>query len=309
MVVRSARFCLFLVLLSGVLAGCNNSPANAKKEAPPPEVQVSLPITREVTDFEVFAGRTEAVKTVDVRARVTGYLEKVHFKEGSDVKEGDLLFDIDPRTYKADLDRAEAAVLKAEAHLRRLDTDVQRANILLQRRAISQEEYDKVVGDRAEADADVQVARANREVSRLNLNYCKVTSPITCRVSRQSIDPGNLVKSDDTVLTSIVSLDPMYAYFDVDERTLLRIRRLIREGKVKSSRDVEVPVFVGLSDEEGYSLEGTVNFVDNKVDPTTGTLRVRGIFPNPNLLLSPGLFVRCRVRVGVPYHATLISRG
>ena len=268
---------------------------------------MSLPVTQDVTDYEDFTGRTEAVATIEIRARVTGYLDKVLFKEGTEVKQGDPLFEIDRRTYQADCDRAEANLLQARAHLNRLQADLRRAASLLPSKSISQEDYDKVAGDCAEAEAAVKVSEAALHSARLNLDFTIVSAPISGRISRQLIDPGNLAKADDTLLTMLVSLDPIYAYFDVDERTMLRIRRLIRSGKVKSAREAEVSVLLGLADEEGFPHEGTINFVDNRVDATTGTLRLRGIVANPKRLFSPGMFLRVRVPIGDPHRAILVS--
>jgi RND family efflux transporter MFP subunit len=290
------------------MVGCLRSQAQPAGPQPePPEVLVSLPIVREVTDYADFPGRTEAVNAIEVRARVTGYLDKVNFKEGSDVKQGDLLFEIDPRPYQAELNRAEANVVQAQARFGRLDADYQRAQGLLPGQRISREEFDRIAGDRAEANAAIAVAKASRDLASLNLSYTKVEAPISGRISRRYIDPGNLVKADDTVLTSIVSLDPIYAYFDLDERSTLRAQRLIREGKVKWSPDAELPVFLGLADEEGFPQRGMINFTDNRVDPDTGTWRLRGLFANPDQTLSPGLFVRMHLPIGKAYEAILVS--
>jgi RND family efflux transporter MFP subunit len=267
---------------------------------------VSLPISKYVTDYEDFTGRTEAVAMVEIRARVTGYLENARFKEGAEVEKGDVLFEIDPRPYQADLAKAEANVIQAEAHQRRMDSDFRRAQRLLPQNSISREEFDKIVGDRAEGEASLGVARASRDLSKLNLNFTKVTAPIGGRISRRLIDPGNMVKADETALTTIVSLDPIYAYFDVDERTLLRLRRVVQEGKA-SSDTTGVAVLMGLADEEGYPHQGTINFEDNRVDSGTGTLRVRAVFPNPKRVLSPGLFARIRLPVGTAHPAILIA--
>jgi multidrug efflux system membrane fusion protein len=274
---------------------------------PPPEVLVSRPVTSTVTDYEEFIGRTEARSTVDVRARVTGYLDEANFKEGNDVKQGDLLFRIDPRPYRALLEQAEANVGQAEAHLKRLESDHRRANAMFAKHAIGQEEFDKIAGDRNEAEAGVGVARAQRDGAKLNLEFTQVRSPIAGRISRRNMDPGNLVRADDTALTTVVSQDPMYAYFDVDERTHLRLRRLVLEGKLRSAREVTVPVELGLADEKGYPHPGAIDFVDNRLDAGTGTLRVRGSFPNADGVLTPGLFVRIRAPIGTPHPATLIA--
>jgi RND family efflux transporter MFP subunit len=301
---------LFLVSSLGLL-GCEEAKPKLG-ETKPPLVVVSPAVTDYVIDYEDFTGKTDAVFSVDVRARSTGYLEKVHFKDGDEVKEGDLLFEIDPRPYQADLARAEATLNQSEAHFSRLDADFHRAKNLYSRNSIGREEYDKIQGDRAEAEAMVGIARATRDLAKLSLGFTKITAPIAGRLSRRMVDPGNLVKADDTILTSIVSLDPMYVYFDVDERTLLRIRRLVREGRVKTRQEAEVPVLVALSDEEGFPHKGTINFSDNKVDPNTGTLRVRGIIENPPLkgrsmrVLSPGLFTRVRLPIGSPHKEVLI---
>jgi RND family efflux transporter MFP subunit len=232
-----------VLLLGMIIVGCGRQPPKPP-EAKPPEVVVSLPVEKEVTAFEPFTGHTEAVATIQVRARVSGYLDKVLFTEGRDVKEGDVLFEIDPRTYKADLEQKEATVAQADAHLKRLERDYGRATKLLPDNAISQTEFDQIRGDRDEAAAALNVAKAARELSRLNLNFTRVTAIISGRIGKQMIDPGNMVQADQTVLTKIVSQDPIYAYFAPDERTTLKVRRLIRAGLVKPSSEAPMPVFL-----------------------------------------------------------------
>jgi RND family efflux transporter MFP subunit len=276
-------------------------------------VVVSRPVVKQITDFEDYTGRTESVASVEVRARVTGYLDKVLFKEGVEVKQGDPLFDIDRRTYQAELKRMEAVLRQAEAHVKRLQFDYKRAVPLLPNHAISQEEFDKIVGDRDEAEAAVRLAEASLDLARLNLSFATVTAPIGGRISRQLIDPGNMVKADETVLTTIVTLDPIYAYFDVDERSVLKFRRLREAGKVKSARESVAPVQMGLLDEvddKGNPLfphAGVINFVDNRLESMTGTLRLRGRFDNPKYFLAPGLFARIRVPIGSAHSAILVS--
>ncbi len=226
-----------------------------------------------------------------------------------EVKAGDKLFVIDPRTYQADYDHAAANVALARAHLERVAADFKRAEELMPRKAISQSDFDLAKGDRDEGAASVKVAEAARDTAKQNLDWTIVTAPISGRISRQMIDPGNLVKADDTVLTTIVSQDPIYAYFDVDERTSLEFRRMLEAGKVQSARDVRVPVWLGLSDEEGYPHEGRIDFVDNALDPMTGTLQLRGKFANPKGLLAPGMLARVRVPVGTPHRAILVPEG
>ncbi len=305
---RSHHALVIFALTCAAFTGCTQE---APKLAPtkPPVVLVSTPVSDEVTEFEDFTGRTDAVFSVEVRARVTGYLEKVNFKDGAEVKEGDLLFQIDPRIYQAELDRAEATILQAEARLKRLEADNRRATMLFNRGAISREEFERISSDFAEGTASVGIAKANRDLAKLNVGYTKVTAPISGRISRRLVDPGNLVQADQTALTTIVSLDPMYVYFDIDERTMLKFRRLIREGKIQSRESgAVVPVLTALSDEEGFPHVGAINFSDNRVDASTGTLRVRGSIANPNpRVLSPGLFMRVRVPIGTPRYALMIS--
>jgi RND family efflux transporter MFP subunit len=301
------RWTVVVLVVCAALAGCQPAAPTAVAPPKPPEVIVSLPVVRPVTDFEDFTGRVEAKASIQVRARVTGYLDRVLFKEGTEVKQGDPLFEIDPRSYQAELDRAEANVLQSQARLKRCQRDFKRASELLPQNAISQDDFDRVSGDRDEAEAAVKLAQASRDLAALNLSFTRVTAPLTGRISRQLIDPGNMVKADETVLTTIVSMDPIYAYFDQDERTLLRIRRLVRAGVLKTIQESSVPVLLGLVDEEGFPHEGRIDFADNRVDPMTGTLRLRGVFANPQRLLSPGLFVRIRLPIGQPHPSVLIA--
>jgi RND family efflux transporter MFP subunit len=300
------RGAFLLVLGLPVLAGCTRT--QAQPPMPDPEVTVAKPeSSKQVTDYEDFPGRLEAVNSIDLRARVTGYLDKVNFKEGDEVKKDDILFEIDPRSYQADLARAEGNVVQTSGRLRRLEADYDRAAFLFPKGGIGREEYDKTVGDRAEAKGAYDVALADRETARLNLSWTKVRSPINGRVSRRYLDPGNLVKAGDTVLTTIVSLDPIYAYFDLDERTTLRWKRLIKTGKIAWSLDARWPVELGLADEEGFSLHGTIDFADNRVDMDTGTWRLRALVKNSDRALAPGLFVRVRLPIGKAYTPLLVS--
>jgi RND family efflux transporter MFP subunit len=290
------------------LAGCAQAPATPVGGAPPPpEVDVCMPKVEQVGDYEDFPGRIEAVNAVEIRARVTGYLDKVHFREGEEVKKGDLLFEIDSRSYAAELARTEGTITQTERKLKRLEHDYQRATNLVPQRGISPEEFDKVSGDRAEAVGSLKVAKAQRDMAALNMDFTKVRAPLSGKISRRAIDPGNLVKADDTVLTNIVSLDPVYAYFDLDERSMLRAQRLIREGKIKWSLDANLPVYLGLPDEGAFGRQGSIDFADNRVDSDTGTWRVRARFGNADRSLLPGLFVRMRLPIGEAYRAILVS--
>jgi RND family efflux transporter MFP subunit len=218
------------------LTGCTPAPSSAPAPSPTP-VMVSYPVEREVTDYADFTGRTAAVDSVEVRARVWGYLDKVNFSEGALVKKGDVLFEIDPRAYQAALQQAEGNLASLEARLKRLDADLGRAQQLVGKGAMSREEQDRIAGDRGETAASIRALQAAVGRAKLDLAFTKVTAPISGRVGRYNVTVGNLVQSGDqgggTVLTTIVSVDPVYVYFDVDERTVLRVRQLIREGKAR----------------------------------------------------------------------------
>jgi RND family efflux transporter MFP subunit len=302
------------ILLLGLcvgLAGCAEAPSGAP-EAGPPLVTVSRPVERHVTDYADFTARTAAVDSVELRARVWGYLDRVNFKEGALVKTGDVLFEIDPRIYRAALNQAEGNLASLEARVVRLNADFARARRLVGTGAMSREDYDKVVGDRGEAAASRAALKAAVERAKLDLGYTRVTAPISGRVSRYVVTVGNLVQAGDqggggTLLTTLVSVDPMYAYFDVDEHTALRVRQLAREGKSDSPRDGGYPVLQGRANEVGHPHRGTIDFVDNQVNPRTGTIRLRGVFPNKEQVLLPGLFARVRAPIGRPHKALLVS--
>jgi RND family efflux transporter MFP subunit len=294
-----------------LLAGCDHKTAAV---APPTAVTVtvSTPIEREVFDYEDFTGRTEAVESVEIRARVTGYLEKICFKEGSEVNQGDLLFEIDPRPFKARYDQVTAQIKVREANVQYRQAELARGRALLPQNAISQSDFDQMAAAYAEAVASVTAAEASAEEAKLNLDFTRIASPIAGRISRASITEGNLVRADDTLLTTVVSVDPMYAYFDVNERTILRIGRNVRQGKIQARDGEKIPVLMALADDEAFPHQGTIDFADNRVDPGTGTIRVRGVFPNPkpdrgNRVLMPGLFARLRVPIGEPYKALMVT--
>jgi RND family efflux transporter MFP subunit len=298
-----------LVIETVLMTGCNRQ--SAEKAAPlPPTVSVSYPVEQEVTDYTDLTGRTAAVDSVEVRARVWGYLDKVNFKEGTLVKKGDVLFEIDPRTYVQILAQAKGNLTSAEAKAVRTEADLKRAQKLMAAQAISREDFDKAIADRGEIVASQSALKATVEQATLDLKFTKVSAEISGRVGRALVTKGNLIQSGQaggTLLTTIVSVDPMYAYFDVDERTVLRVRQMIRAGKVKSARDIDWPVYLGLANEEAFPHTGTIDFVDNQVNPKTGTLRVRGVFPNKEETLSPGFFARIRLPLGFAHQALLIS--
>jgi RND family efflux transporter MFP subunit len=309
----SVGFALVLGVEIG-LSGCTSHPPGTPNS--PPTATVGHPLQREVTDYADFPGRTAAVDAVQVRARVNGYLEKINFKDGAEVKEGAVLFEIDPRPYAAIVEQAEAQVRLQEAQLKYQESLYNRDVKLTGAAAVSKEELQKDQAARDTTQAQVNAAKANLAQAQLNLGFTKVLAPISGRLSRTLITRGNLVVADQTILTSIVSLDPIYAYFDVDEDTVLRVRQLIREGKFKSAREqgVKVPVLLGLANESGFPHEGYVDFVNNEVSSSTGTLQARGAFANPqppvgDRVLTPGLFVRIRVPIGPPYKALLVPQS
>jgi RND family efflux transporter MFP subunit len=296
----------FCVALTGCARESSEAPAPA-----PVAVTVSYPVEREVTDYADFTGRTAAVDSVELRARVWGYLEKVNFKEGALVKKGDVLFELDPRPYQAVLNQAKAKVTQDEAQLTYDEAEHQRNLNLVRTGAASRSDLDKTAAARGVDIANVAADKATVASRQLDLEYTKVLAPVSGRVSRYVVTVGNLIQSGDqgggTLLTTIVSVDPMYAYFDVDEHTVLRVRQLIREGKAKSAREGEVAVWLGVANEVGFPHRGTINFVDNQVNPKTGTLRLRGVFPNQDEALAPGYFARMRVPIGFPHPALLVS--
>jgi RND family efflux transporter MFP subunit len=299
------------IITSVLLMGCRNdappSQGQQKQGMKAPAVLVSEPVVRSVTEYEEFTGMTQAKQTIEIRAHVSGYLDKANFVEGALVKKDEVLFEIDPRPFEAELAQAEANLVQAQAKAERALLDYNRNEKLAARGIVSQEDFVKFRGDQKEAEAAVGSARAARDRSKLNLEYTKVKTIISGRVSRRMIDPGNMVKSDETPLTTVVSLDPIYAYFDVDEGTELRLRRLVLEGKLESLSDPKMSVELGLADEDGYPHKGTVDFSDNQLDGSTGTLRMRGVFANPDGLLAPGRFVRVRLPLGAPHQALLVA--
>jgi RND family efflux transporter MFP subunit len=302
---RRQALSLALLAAGTLTTGCHKPPPPLAAPKPP-EVVVTPVVSDYVTDFEEFTGRTEAVETVEVRARASGYLLKANFKDGAMVHKGDLLFQIDPRPMQAELERAEANVAQAEAHVVRLEADYGRASRMVAKGSIGREEFDKVTGDLGEARAALKSARAARDTAKLNLEFCEVRASTTGKISRRMKDPGNMVKADETPLTTIVSQDPMYATFDIDERTYLRARKFLAQAGLGTEQQKKLPVFIGLASEEGFPHEGTVNFVDNQVDANSVSVWVRGVFANPDGLLTPGLFVRVRLPLGGPHRAILV---
>jgi multidrug efflux system membrane fusion protein len=281
--------------------------APAKPAAPPPvPVKTTLPQTRQVLDWDEYTGHVEAMETVEIRARVSGYLEQVGFEDGAKIKKGDLLFVIDQRGYLTELKRAEAELQRTRTKLELAENDLKRAERLRQSKAISDEEYDSRSKGLAESTATLHSAETAVEMAKLNLDFTQVRSPIDGRIGRELITVGNLVNADQTLLTTIVSTDPMYVYVDADERSILKYRRLTAGGLRGQNGKANIVAQLGLIDETGYPHTGYIDYVDPRMDAATGTLRVRAVFPNPKELLSPGLFARIRIHGGNPHPALLI---
>ncbi len=300
---RSLRTWLACCLL--LLTGWITYPAEEPAEKPP-EVAVIRPVVKELTDHEDFTGRTEASTRVELRARATGYLVKVNFQDGADVKQGDVLFEIDPRPYQAHLDQARTQVTLSQAQLSLAEKTLARYETLNKRTpgSVSEQDLDQARGAAVEAKARVQAQEASLEICKLNLGFTRIIAPINGRIGRRLVDPGNLVKADETILAVVVVADPMYVYFDIDERTFLRMRRLAAAGKLKAEK---LPVAVGLADEETFPHQSVVDFTDNIVDAKSGTIRMRAVLPNKDGRLLPGLFVRGRLALGEPYKALLVT--
>jgi RND family efflux transporter MFP subunit len=291
-------------------AGCGKWGSGAQSAPPPPQVSVATVLEKRVKDWDEFTGRLQAVETVEIRPRVSGYIDKVAFTEGSEVKRGDLLFVIDPRPYQAEYDRAAADVKRYTTALELARIELVRVQRLKDSGAVSEEELDERKSTVAQGEANVAGSQAALEAAALNLNFTRVTSPIAGRVSRAEITRGNLVtggSNGGTLLSSVVSMDPIYLYFDGDEQTYLRYGQMARTGERPSSRDAPNPVRVGLANEEGFPHTGTVDFVDNQLNPQTGTIRARAVLENKDGQFTPGLFARVQLLGSGEYSAILID--
>jgi RND family efflux transporter MFP subunit len=269
---------------------------------------ISQPLVREVNEYAIFTGRTAARQTVELRARVSGMLDKVDVQAGQIVEKDTVLFEIDPRPYRAELDRAVAEVNLAQSRVKRASSDLKRAKSLMQKNMVSQEEVAQVEGQADEAEAALRVTQASLELAKLKLSFTKVTAPVSGKIGRPLLSEGNLVAADTTLLARMVSQDTIYVEFAVDERTLLRLNRLRRERKLKGAPDTVMPVEIGLSDEPGFPHRGIIDSMDIEIDPTTGTARWRAAVPNPDGILVPGLFARVQLLIGGPVKALLINK-
>jgi membrane fusion protein, multidrug efflux system len=291
-----------LLLYAGILAtqlltGCDNKPA-ASSDPGLPAVTVSRPVQQKITEWDEYTGRFVAVKTVEIRARVSGFIDSIHFKDGQIVKQGDLLFIIDPRPYRLAVEQATADRDRTRAKLAIARSDVERATPLVRSQTVTEREFDTRKSTQEDASAAVMSADAALKQAQLNLEWTEVRAPIAGRISDRRVDAGNLIaggQSGATLLTSIVSIDPIHFVFDGSEADFIHYLRLAAAGERPSSRDVQNPVAVRLADESDYKHLGRMDFVDNVVNAKTGTIRGRAIFENKDGFLTPGFFGRVRL--------------
>ena len=292
------------IALSIGLSGCGAGKAATAPAAP--SVHTVAAVQKEVVDWDTFTGRFEAIDSVKLRPRVSGYIEQVNFAEGKEIKKGDVLFVIDPRPYQVQLQKAQGEWKRAQAQAQLSAIELKRTETLLAARAVSQEEYDQRASQRNQLLADEQAARAAVDAAQLDMEFTRVVSPINGRVSRAEVTVGNYVNVGESVLTSVVSLDPIYVAFEGDEQTYLKYSDMAKRGERPSSRDTPNPVFIGLANEDDFSHEGHMNFVDNALNPETGTIRARAVIDNPEHIYVPGMLARVRLQGSGKYNAVLI---
>jgi RND family efflux transporter MFP subunit len=296
-----------IALACAVLGGCRS--AAPPPAAAPPAVVVAPPLVMRLTEWDEYTGRFEATDRVDVRARVDGYLDSIHFRDGAIVKPGDLLFVIDPRPYEAVLEGARADVVRAQTRVELATTDFTRGESLFAIRGISQEEFDRRVQARKEAEAALIVAQAAERVAALNVEFTRVRAPIGGRISQKFVSVGNVIsggQAGSTLLTTIVAVDPIQFFFDASESDYLKYNRMNASGERRTSRDTPNPVRIRLLDEPSFTHVGKMDFVDNRVDPTTGTIRGRALVPNPGGFLTPGQFGRLQLLGSGEFDALLV---
>lgn len=290
-----------------LLSACGEPSAQQAPQQMAPAVSVAAVVHQRITEWDEFTGRLEAPESVSLRPRISGYIDSIGFKEGAIVKAGQPLFYIDDRSYKAEVRRLEAELADVNSQLKLAKSTFVRANELTENNAISVELFDSRAADLEQAKARLRSTSAALEIAKLNLSYTKVTAPITGRVSRAQITAGNLVSAGQTELTTIVSVNQVYAYFDADEQTYLKYIKLAQEGTRPSSREVKNPVYMGLANESGFPHQGYIDFIDNQVNPATGTIRGRAVFENPEGSFIPGLFTRIKLVGSASYDGILID--
>lgn len=292
------------VLIAVAVAACGSQAAPNAGMPPPPEVSVATVVSKNVRQWDEFNGRVSAVETVELRPRVSGYVERVAYQEGQEVRKGDLLFVIDQRRYRAALDQALADLDRARSEARLAQAQSRRAQTLIDAKAISREEFEARSAATAQGGAGVRAAEAAVAAARLDLQFTQVRSPIDGRAGRAIVTEGNLAQADATLLTTVVSVDPVHVYFETDEQTFLRYSELARKGERAGTKN---PVRVGLATDTGHPHTGTVDFIDNQVDPRTGTIRARAVLDNKARVFTPGLFARVQLEGSGQFKAMLID--
>ncbi|XYD11566.1 efflux RND transporter periplasmic adaptor subunit [Methylobacterium sp. NMS12] len=294
-------------LIAGLAAGPLATPARAQAPGgPPPKVTVAKPVVRQIVEQDQYTGRFDAIEYVEVRARVTGYLEKINFVDGQTVKKGDVLFVIDRRPYKAALEQAQAALASAKARQSFSQTDLERAQTLSRSGNISEQVTDQRRQASQTAQADVDSAQAALNNAQLNYDFSEVKAPINGRISRRLVTEGNIVSADQTMLTTIVSLDPIYFSYTVDEKSFLKYQNSLGIGMGQTQQGKGVPILIALSGEAKPTRKGTLDFVDNRVDNATGTILLRATVPNPDLFIKPGLFGIVSMPATKPFQGILL---
>lgn len=301
-----ARYFLLSVLAALLLSACGAGGGGGPPEFPPPEVNVAVPIQKSVTEWDEYSGRVEAIDSVEIRPRVGGYLAEVHFADGQIVAKGDLLFTVDDREFRAAAASARADLARAGSRVALARQELARSDRLIAAKAVSQGELEGRRGELSQAEADQQAARARLDQAELTLSFTRISAPIAGRIGAALIKPGNLLAPDASLLTTVVSLDPVYVGFDGDENAYLRYQGMIRRGEWDSPREASTAVQVGLSSDQGYPYSGKIVFIDNALNPTTGTIRARALLANPDGAFTPGLFARVRLLGATLDNALLI---
>ena len=299
---------ILAILMSALFYGCGEK--NEYVEPPAPEVTVSKPLVKNVTEYLEFTGNTRAIEEIEIRARVKGFLESVHFKDGDFVEKGQLLFINDPKPFKAEVEAARGRLGRHQAQVERATKEYQRNLTLFKQNAASEANVVEWKGAMEESKAAVVSAQAALDRAKLDLGYCTIRAPINGRISRKKVDVGNLVGAGEfTLLTTIRQWDPIYAYFSINERNLLRIMRKAREEGITADRPDKIILQLGLANDTGFPHQGHMDFVDSTVDPGTGTMLLRGLFPNPgpSYVIVPGLFVRVRLPIHERKNALLVT--
>lgn len=296
---------LCTALAAIVLTACDE-PAASLPPPTPPAVTVAKPVVKELVEWDEFTGRFDAVDMLEIRARVGGYLQSAHFKDGVLVKTGDLLFTIDPRPFQAVADQAEANLSSIRARLELARLDLDRAERLTRSGAAAERTLDERRQQYQSLQAELAGAKAVLDQAKLDLDFTEIRTPISGRIGRKLVTEGNIVQANTTLLTTVVSLDPIYFYFDVDERSYLAYSRMANDGSRPSGRTTAYDVWVALADEREPGHQGKMDFVDNRIDPATGTMRGRAVLENKSLFLTPGLFGRVRIPGSGTYKGVLV---